>query len=306
VIAGPTAVGKSTVAVRVARELDGEIIGLDSRQIYRHMPIGTAQPTEKERGGIPHHLIGIRDPGEMISAGEYAHLVEEEMEGVLEREGLPIVCGGSGLYYRALTRGIFEGSSSDLDIRKKLQSELEREGVDKLLQRLRAVDPEYAEIVHPNNHKRLIRALEIFEITGKAPSDHFKSQQERIPDDTTFSIYLRASRNFLEPRICHRTDEMLDKGWIEEVQSLVEMGVDQKSHPVGSLGYREIMAYLDGAMNRDEMVDRINIQTRQYARKQLKWFDREKMNLKLDLSESRSLDDTVATIVGEFKTFGSS
>ncbi|MDP6457655.1 MAG: tRNA (adenosine(37)-N6)-dimethylallyltransferase MiaA [Candidatus Marinimicrobia bacterium] len=303
---GPTAAGKSRVAVELARQLDGEVIGLDSRQIYRHMPVGTAQPAEKERGGIPHHLIGIRDPGEVISAGEYAHLVEETIKGVQERGNVPIVCGGSGLYYRALTCGIFEESSSDLDIRKKLQAELEKKGVAKLLRRLRTVDPEYAKIVHPNNHKRLIRALEIHKITGKAPSDHFKSQQKRRSDDTIFSVYLRASLDFLEERIRRRTDEMLDRGWIEEVQSLMEMGVDQKFHPVDSLGYRQIMSYLDGTMNRDQMIERINIETRQYAKKQLKWFDREKINLKLDLSKDRSLDNTVATIFDGFKMFGSS
>jgi len=292
--------------VKVARELGGEIIGLDSRQIYRHMPIGTAQPTEEDRRGIAHHLIGIRDPGEAISAGEYAHLVREEMKEVLGRGRTPIVCGGSGLYYRALSRGLFEGSSSDLDIREKLQSELQKEGAVSLLERLRSVDPQYAEIVHPNNHKRLIRALEIYEITGKAPSDHFESQQERVPDDTAFSVYLRASVDFLGERIRCRTSEMLNRGWIEEVKSLREMGVDQESHPVDSLGYRQIMAYLDGAMKREEMVERIDIETRQYARKQLKWFDREKLDLILEVTEDSVIERTVATIVDQFKTVGSS
>jgi tRNA dimethylallyltransferase len=174
-IVGSTAVGKTYIAVDIAKEFNGEIIGLDSRQIYKGMAIGTAQPTEEEMDGIRHHLMGIREPSEPVSAGEYAKLVKEKIEEIRSAGNSPIICGGAGLYYRALTKGIFEGSISDLLTRERLEKKYE-ENPEDLLHRLRSIDPEYGEIVHINNKKRLIRALEIYETTGKTPSDHFKLQ----------------------------------------------------------------------------------------------------------------------------------
>lgn len=296
-IVGPTAVGKSAVAVGVAARLNGEIISLDSRQIYRHMPIGTAQPGERDRKGISHHLYGIRDPGQSISAGEYVHLVEKTVKDILERKSLPIVCGGSGLYYRALTRGLFEESRSDPDVRVNLRRELAEKGAVELLARLHKIDPEYARIVHANNHKRLLRALEIYQTTGRPPSDHFRLQKQKSSPFRYVTAYLRADLDFLKKRIQGRTESMLKAGWIEEVRTLLREGYDPAQAPMDSLGYREIIHHLEGGSRYDEMVERINISTRQYARKQMKWFDREPVEFRMDMSGTTPVESVVDRVV---------
>ncbi|MEE9189824.1 MAG: tRNA (adenosine(37)-N6)-dimethylallyltransferase MiaA, partial [Candidatus Neomarinimicrobiota bacterium] len=169
-IVGPTAVGKTAMAIELASRLNGEIIGLDSRQIYKGLEIGTAQPTATEISKIRHHLIGIRDLKNPISAGEYARLVWKAVSEITERKNQPIICGGAGLYFRAVREGIFRDSVSALGIRKRLNKEYEGLGGEYLLNRLRDIDPDYAEIVHPNNQKRLVRALEIYEATGRPPT----------------------------------------------------------------------------------------------------------------------------------------
>lgn len=289
-IIGPTSAGKTGVAIEVAKHLGGEVIGLDSRQIYYHMTVGTAQPSNQEREGIPHHLYSIRDPAQLISAGEYSHLVEEKIEEIKSRGNLPIICGGSGLYFRALTKGIFEDSTTDLKVRKKLIRRLEKEGAEVLLAELKKVDPEYAEIVHPNNHKRLIRALEILEATGLPPTEHYRHQEEVRSDFVSlFVTYLRPEMEWLEDRIRHRTDEMLAAGWVDEVKALLEMGIPRDAHPMDSVGYHEIMTHLDGGMKYGEMVSQINLKTRQYAKKQFTWFNKEKVDYVYQISNDKDL-----------------
>lgn len=301
VIIGPTASGKTKVATALARELNGEVLGLDSRQIYRYLEIGTTQPTSEERKEIPHHLYGFRNPDQMISAGEYAKLGWEKIEEIFERGNLPIFCCGSGLYYRALTQGIFEGSATNLDIRKKLKDKLEKEGSSKLLEKLQIIDPEYAKIVHPHNHKRLIRALEIYETTGLSPSEHFKLQKGKQVRYSFFSVYLNLALNHLQNRIEHRTRYILEQGWIDEVKLLIERGYSVETHPIDSLGYKQIISHLEGKLGYDEMVDEIVLKTRQYAKKQIKWFKREDINLIIDIIDNFSTNDIVKIIVLEYK-----
>ncbi len=289
-IVGPTATGKTGVAVEIAKRLCGEVIGLDSRQIYRHMAIGTAQPTEKEQQGVSHHLYGVREPGERISAGEYSHLVEEKVKEITARGNLSIICGGSGLYFRAITKGIFEDSTTDLIIREKLTKRLEKEGAGVLLTELKKVDPKYAEIVHPNNHKRLIRALEILELTGSPPTEHYRRQVEATSDSLPlFVAYIRPEMEWLEKRICRRIDEMFADGWINEVKALLEKGFSKKAHPMDSVGYGEIMSHLDGKLDFDEMVAQINLRTRQYAKRQKSWFNKEKSDCVYQISNDEDL-----------------
>ena len=285
IIVGPTAIGKSAVAVAIAHQLDGEVIALDSRQIYRYMPVGTDQPDDRLKGIIPHHLYGFREPDMSISAGEYARLVEGKIDEIFKRFKQPILCGGSGLYFRALTRGLFKGSTSDLSIRKKLKRELLKKGAKPLLQKLKKIDPEYAEIVHPNNHKRLLRALEIYEITGIAPSEHFRRQRKKSSLFHYYSVYLRAPIELLEKWIGERSRHMLDSGWIEEVKSLMGKGYSGSIYSLESLGYRQIVDYLEGKINYGELVELINTSTRQYARKQLKWFDHEQIDFRINIKD---------------------
>jgi len=284
-IIGPTASGKSSLSVELAKRLDGEIIGLDSRQIYEGMPIGTAQPTDIEMDGIPHHLFGFRNPAKPISSGEYAKMMKEKVVEIRGFGKTPIICGGAGLYYRALKTGIFEGSVSDLPTRDRLDQAYEDDPAA-LLAWLRSIDPEYAEIVHINNKKRLMRALEIYEATGKTPSEHFRDQ-EKNPVETMnlFTILLNWDRKIIIERIEQRTDEMLENGWIEEVQELlIKQSVSKKVYPaLNSIGYRQIQSYLKNKLTFDEMREDIVIRTRQFARRQVQWYKKENIELIIEM-----------------------
>ena len=284
-IIGPTASGKSSLSVELAKRLDGEIIGLDSRQIYEGMPVGTAQPTKEEMDGIPHHLFGFRNPAKPISSGEYAKMMKEKVVEIRGFGKTPIICGGAGLYYRALKTGIFEGSVSDLPTRDRLDQAYEDDPAA-LLAWLRSIDPEYAEIVHINNKKRLMRALEIYEATGKTPSEHFRDQ-EKNPVETMnlFTILLNWDRKIIIERIEQRTDEMLENGWIEEVQELlIKQSVSKKVYPaLNSIGYRQIQSYLKNELTFDEMREDIVIRTRQFARRQVQWYKKENIELIIEM-----------------------
>ena len=291
-IVGPTASGKSSLSVELAKLLDGEIIGLDSRQIYEGMPIGTAQPTGGEMDGIRHHLFGFRNPANPISSGEYAKMVKEKVVEIRGFGKIPIICGGAGLYYRALKTGIFEGSVSDLPTRGRLDQAYEDDPAA-LLERLRSIDPEYAKIVHINNKKRLIRALEIYEATGKTPSEHFKEQKDHpVVTMNLFTILLIWNRKIIIQRIEQRTGEMLEDGWIEEVQELlIKQSESKKVYPaLNSIGYRQIQSYLKNKMTYDEMREDIVIRTRQFARRQVQWFKKENIDL---IVEMTNLDRTL-------------
>ena len=283
-IVGPTAIGKTTVAIDVANKVNGEIIGLDSRQIYKGMAVGTAQPTIEELAAAPHHLIGVKDPDSPISAGKYAKLVLNLVKDISERGKEPIICGGAGLYYRAITKGIFSESETDLDVREKLIQEYEETGPEGLLNRLQELDPEYAVKVHPNNKKRLIRALEIYTVTGKPPSEHFNRQEKfGTPILNLFTVLLTIDRKELDKRIAKRTAKMLNSGWIEETKMLRKGNDPIAMHPMDSIGYRQITAFLDGKLNKEELAGKIILRTCQYARRQLQWFRQENIDLTIDI-----------------------
>jgi len=283
-IVGPTAIGKTTVAIDVAKKLNGEIISLDSRQIYKGMAVGTAQPTVEELAAAPHHLIGLKDPDSPISAGKYAKLVLHLVKDISERGKEPIICGGAGLYYRAIAKGIFTESETDLNVREKLIQEYEETGPDGLLNRLQELDPEYAVKVHPNNKKRLVRALEIYTVTGKPPSEHFNRQEKfGIPTLDLFTVLLTIDRKELDKRIAKRTAKMLNSGWIEETKMLRKGNDPIAMHPMDSIGYRQIAAFLDGKLNKEELEEKIILRTCQYARRQLQWFRQENIDLTIDI-----------------------
>ena len=296
-IVGPTAIGKTTVAIDVAKKVNGEVIGLDSRQIYKGMAIGTAQPTIEELAAVPHHLIGVKDPDLPISAGKYAKLVLNLVKDISERGKEPIICGGAGLYYRAITKGIFSESKTDLDVREKLIQEYEEAGPEGLLNRLLELDPEYAVKVHPNNKKRLIRALEIYTVTGKPPSEHFNRQAKSgTPTLDFFTVLLTLDRKELDKRIEKRTARMLDSGWIEETKMLRKGNVAIGMHPMDSIGYRQISAFLDGKLNKVDLEAEIILRTCQYARRQLQWFRQENIDLTIDIEiEPDKVADHIVT-----------
>ena len=292
-ISGPTSSCKTNLAIKLAQNIDGEVIGVDSRQIYKSIPIGTAQPSKKEIAAMPHHLIGIKDLNEPISAGEYAKLDDEKIYEIIDRKKVPILCGGTGLYFKALFEGIFSESKTDLDIRKRLEKEYD---IDKevLYKKLESIDPNYALKVHINNKKRLIRALELYETTGKNMSDNFSSENEKSDfHDRFFTVYLKMSRPILQKRIVKRTNYMLENGLIEEVKNIIDKGYDVSQ--LDYIGFDEIASYLIANMSLQEACEKIIIRTRQYAKRQLKWFDAQEFNIGIDADDINS-DDMVDKI----------
>ena len=284
-IIGPTASGKTSLAVRLSKQLNAEVIGLDSRQIYKGMSIGTAQPTIEEMDGVKHHLIGFQEPSEPISAGEYSKLLIDRVKAIRSDSKVPIICGGAGLYYRAISKGIFEGSTSDISARHRLEESYDNDPI-KLLEKLRSIDPEYAELVHLNNKKRLVRALEIFEVTGKTPSENFIDQiSNPTAELDLYTIQLKWTRNILNKRIMRRTDAMLDQGWIREVELLLSKQKNDKVlYPaINSIGYDQIQSYLNNKITHEEMREEIIVKTRQFAKKQAQWFEKEPIDLTLEM-----------------------
>lgn len=304
-IVGPTAVGKTAMAIELAGRLNGEIIGLDSRQIYKGLAIGTAQPTATEMSKIRHHLVGIRNLKDPISAGEYARLVWRAVGEITERENQPIICGGAGLYFRAVRGGIFKDSVSALGIRKRLNKEYEDLGGECLLSRLRDIDPDYAEIVHPNNQKRLVRALEIYEATGRPPTEHYSTQHRNKSElmRMLFTVYLSMEMETLSQRIANRTETMLKIGIIEETKRLSLKSDPDLVHIIDSIGYRQVTDYLEGKLSKTKMLSEINIKTRQYAKRQKAWFKHEHFDLIININEKTSLKRSVGKIEKEFLTY---
>ena len=280
-LVGPTASGKTSLAIGLAKRIGGEIISLDSRQIYKGMSIGTAQPSMEEMEDVKHHLVGCLNPTDFISSGKYANLVKKKINEIKKKNKIPILCGGAGLYYRTVQKGIFDGSTSDFEIRNKLEKQYLK-NPDTLLRKLKKVDKNYAEIVHVNNRQRLIRALEIYECTGKSPTENFNLQHINSSKAIQmFTIFLKWERTTLNKRIKNRTLEMFKKGWIKEVRHLLQLQLEQniKFPPLDSIGYKHIMRFLDNKISEVEMLKIIYIRTRQLARRQEKWFKKEPVDL---------------------------
>ena len=301
-IIGPTASGKSEVAVALAKKINGEVVGMDSRQIYEGMAIGTAQPTLDEQGGVPHHMIGIKPLNEEIAAGAYAKLVLNLVTDIQSRGKIPVICGGAGLYFRAITKGIFEESVSDLNARKQLEDEYDKNGSTNLMDRLMELDPEYAEIVHPNNKKRLIRALEIYASTGKPPTEHYQNQsKDSQPQLDLFTIYIDWELDELGDRIAKRTTKMLKAGWVNEVRTLMKQYPDEVLPPLDSIGYSQIITYLNDEISEEELETEITLRTRQFAVRQIKWFRKETIDLTIKMSVERSLKVITEEIIQNLK-----
>jgi tRNA dimethylallyltransferase len=287
-IFGPTGIGKSSLSIKLAKKINGEIIGVDSRQIYDGISIGTAQPSKKQLDEIPHHLIGFKKLNEKISSGEYLQLIDSKIEDIFSRGKSPILCGGTGLYFKSLIEGIFEGSHTNIEIRKKLEADYKKDKV-KLYNKLKKIDPKYSEKVHINNKKRLVRALEIFETTGIPLSENFSlSARKSKYVENYFFVYLNANNSFLHPRIEERLIEMFDNGMIEEVEFIMNEHIDI-SH-IDYIGFREIKEYLENKISIDEAMEKIFIRTRQYAKRQNKWFSSNKYDLSFNIEKNTSND----------------
>ena len=297
-ILAPTASGKTNLAINLAKKIHGEVIGLDSRQIYDQIPIGTAQPTKKEMEGVTHYLIGVKSVEETVSAGQYAKLVRYYIEHIRSRGKIPILCGGAGLYFRALNSGIFDQSKSELKIRKNLEDLYDGGNAKEMMRTLKKIDPEYYMHVHINNKKRLIRALEIYEGTGKTPSEHFKNQKNKhAPNLNLFSVFLNWDRSELRKRISKRTTAMIKNGWIDEVKKIIEKYPGNNLHPLDSIGYRQIVSYLNNNISLESLESEINTKTYQYAVRQIKWFKKENMNLIIKMNSGAITTQIVKKIL---------
>ena len=282
-IFGPTGIGKSSLAIELAKKIDGEIIGVDSRQIYNGIPIGTAQPDSSQLNEVPHHLIGFRELNEKISAGEYVELIDNKIDKIIQKNKSPILCGGTGLYFKSLKDGIFEGSHTNEDIRSRLEKEYEIDK-EKLFRSLQKIDPDYSNKVHINNKKRLIRALEVFETTGKPMSENFdaSSKNSRYADDFYF-VYLKMHNDLLHPRILKRIQYMIDNGMIDEVEEIIRRKINI-SH-IDYIGFKEISSFLNKEISINEAIENIFVRTRQYAKRQKKWFNVNVYDISFDLNE---------------------
>ena len=282
-IFGPTGIGKSSLAIELAKKIDGEIIGVDSRQIYDGIPIGTAQPDSTQLNEISHHLIGFKNLREKISAGEYIELIDDKIYQILQKNKSPILCGGTGLYFKSLKEGIFEGSHTKEDIRSRLEEEYELDK-EKLFKTLQKIDPDYSSKVHINNKKRLIRALEVFETTGKPMSKNFDSsyKNSRYANDYYF-VYLNMNNDFLHPRILKRIKCMIDDGMINEVAEIIKRKIDI-SH-INYIGFNEISSFIKKEISINEAIENIFVRTRQYAKRQKKWFNVNNYDISFDLRE---------------------
>jgi tRNA dimethylallyltransferase len=275
IITGPTAVGKSSLGHRLARILGGEIINADSMQVYRYMDIGTAKPGPEERAEVPYHLIDIRDPNQLFQAADFRNLALKTI-GTLADEGKPIlVIGGTGLYLRVLQRGLFPCPASKPELRQQWAERAEGQGEHFLWSAVRERDPVAAARIHPRDRVRLIRALEVLELTGRPWSEW--QQWDRRPEDSGDFLWvgLRLERAALYGRINRRTDEMMERGFLEEVRGLLQKGYGPDLHPMKSLGYRHLARVVSGEWHLSQAVELLKRDTRRYAKRQMTWLAKE-------------------------------
>ena len=275
-VVGPTASGKTKMAVALARRFGGEVVSVDSMQIYRGMTIGTAAPTAEEMEGVPHHMIAVADPAEQWSAARFCQAADACIQDILSRGKLPVLAGGTGLYLDALIRGDdFAPGSQGGEVRLRLQRELREQGPEALLERLRTVDPETAGRLHLRDEKRILRALEIYEQTGEPMS--LRDRRGRQRPDRYEAVYIGLSfrdREDLRRRIDRRVDDMVRQGLLQEVQDLLDSGLPRDATALQAIGYKQFLAVADGAATTDQAVEEVKLRSRQYAKRQLTWLRR--------------------------------
>jgi tRNA dimethylallyltransferase len=274
-VLGPTATGKSALALALAERYAGEIINCDSTAVYRGFDIGTDKVPLPARRGIPHHLIDIADPTEEYTAARYAIDAASAIRDIHRRGRLPILAGGTGFYFRALTRGLFPGPARDIAVRGRLEAVARRRGVGFLHAMLRRVDPASGDRIQPRDLKRVVRALEVFVLTGRPLTSHFSGTASPIPDVDVLPIGVRLPAALISARVTGRVDEQFERGLLDEIRTLLARGIPETARPFGGLVYRQALEHLHGV--RDEAATRALIaqENRRYARRQLIWFRKE-------------------------------
>lgn len=275
VVLGPTASGKSELALALAREFDGEIIACDSTQVYRGFDIGTAKLRPDERQGIPHHLVDLLEPGELFTAGDYRRAAAAKLEELRGRAKLPIVVAGTGLYLRALLDGLFEGPRRDEAIRERLGRRAEQKGTPRLHRLLRRLDPVAAERIAPRDTPKIIRAIEVCLLARRPISELHRRGRRPLEGFSPVKVGLMPSRPALYERIEERVERMVAAGLEEEVRQALARGVEPEAKPFQFIGYAEMLRYVRGEFDHREAIARIKRETRHYAKRQITWFRKE-------------------------------
>ncbi len=299
VLVGPTCSGKSSIGFLLAKELNGEIISADSRQIYKYLDIGTAKPPLEEREIIKHHFIDEVLPDKEFNAGEFSIQARQRIDSIFESCKQPIVVGGSGLYIQALIDGLFDGPSADEDVRKKIYEMLRVKGKEGLLEELRKVDPLSASRMLPSNLHRIIRALEVYKVTGIPISELQKKNNP--PNFHSVLVGLQWDRSKLYKRIDERVDWMLNKGLLNEVKSLIERGYSIQNNSLRTVGYQEVFQFFEGKIGYEYMVELIKRNSRRYAKRQLTWFRRDERIKWFEISNEVEFDAVSKKIINYFK-----
>ena len=297
VICGPTGIGKTSVGIRLAEKLGGEIISADSMQVYRYMDIGTAKPTADEQNRVLHHMIDIVDPDEDFDAVRFADMARQKVMQLHQKGIMTFVVGGTGLYIKALLQGLFQSNPVDPQIRERLMQEAADNGSRRLYDHLQQVDPDTADRLHPNDAYRIVRALETIESTGRPISEHH--QDHRFADEPfeALKICLQMDRQTLYDRIDHRVDLMIEAGFVDEVRKLLDTGYSADLKSMQSIGYRHIVDFIEGRMAWDESVRILKRDTRRYAKRQLTWFGADEDIIWQTPDEFNQIGDLVAAFL---------
>ena len=272
IICGPTAIGKTTVAIDLAQDFEGQIIGADSMQVYKYMDIGTAKPTAEEQGRVLHHMIDIVEPDEPFDAAQYAEWARAKIIALDQQKITPFVVGGTGLYIKALVYGLFDDKVSDPKVRARLKAEAETRGIEYLYERLSRMDPATAARLHPNDSYRILRALEVVATTGQAISVHHQKHGFLEQPFEILKIGLNIDRTLLYERINRRVDAMIAAGFLQEVKDLLARGYSADLKSMQSIGYRHMVDFIDGRFSWEECVRTLKRDHRRYAKRQLTWF----------------------------------
>lgn len=298
VIVGPTAVGKTEISIDIALRLNGEIVSADSMQIYKYMDIGTAKPTIEERKGVPHFMIDIITPDQEFSVALYKEMASKIIKEIHERGHMPILTGGTGLYVNSIINIMDFSSTADWRLREELKEQAKRYGNEYLYNKLREIDPITSSKLHPNDIRRIIRALEVYELTGKPISYYQLTTQNRPnPDYDVLMIGLTMDREKLYNRIEARVDKMIRAGLVDEVRWLCEKGYKDNMIAMQGLGYKEIIRYLDGQCTLEEAINTLKRNTRRYAKRQLTWFRRDKRIHWIYVDQFNSKEEIIKNIL---------
>lgn len=302
-VVGPTASGKTGLGVKLCKEFNGEVISADSMQIYRGMPIAAAVPDQNERQDVPHHLMEFLDISENFSVADYVNLAHKTINDIYKQNKLPVVVGGTGLYVNSLVDNIqFVDEPTDLELRKRLQIEQQELGEEVLLERLRGIDPDYAAKLHPNNRRRVVRALELFELTGKTMTK-LEEESRSVPSPYKPCIIglTYADREFLYERIRARVDIMLECGLLNEAKSTFEKNIGGAAQ---AIGHKELHRYLSGELSLDEAIELLKRETCHYAKRQLTWFKRDERVNWIECDKCEDILEEAKRIIKEAKTDG--